>query len=401
MPVTPVPVAPVPVTRPAATHADDCRGEPRFARQPASNPYGMNVNALAYQPGDPFPDTAYATAATMLRAAGTGWVRVDVDWSTIGADPASRTSDAAFRWSRLDQTVSRARCRGLNVLGVLEYTPAWAVTRPVADGGRRQTDLPDDLRDWARFVRAAVERYPDVRAWAVWNEPNVAVFFNGRRGAIGPNAEGEDALIADYAGLVAAAAPWIRRPADGRGARLLVAPEAARGGAERWVRGLLQTQRQGANVDVVSMHHYSDAADIARTVRALPEASGVRPWAWPVWLTEAGPVGCLDRANARAAGENVSTPSYCAGYRRARIQADSQAAHLRTLMTAMTSGRTGSPWAKTFYWHGFLDVYDSTSTPMRGDDRGIVRGLQRGAARASAALGALRALSPAPAAAPR
>ena len=371
----------------------DCRGEPQFPPQPASSPYGMNVNALAYQPGDPIADATYAQAATLLRQAGTAWVRIEAGWTVIGEDPASRTSDAAFHWSRLDQTVNRALCRGFNVVGVLSYTPAWAVTRTVADGGRRYTDLPDDLRDWTRFVRATVERYPDVRAWAIWNEPNTSAFFNGRRGATGPHPESEAELVADYATLVAAAAPPIRQPTDGRGPRQLIAPEVGRDGAERWIRGLLLTQHQGTNVDVVSVHDYGDAADIARAVDELAAVTGVRPWTWPVWLTEAGTTGCIDEVNALAAGQPAGIPPYCVGWHHTRIHPDSQAAHLRALMTATTASPAAAHWAKTFYWHGFLEMYDSTSRPIRGDERGIVQGLQRGAVHGTRALDALRALA--------
>jgi hypothetical protein len=42
-------------------------------------------------------------------------------------------------------------------------------------------DLPVEATGnvWARFVRATVARYPDVRYWELWNEPDLAIYWGG------------------------------------------------------------------------------------------------------------------------------------------------------------------------------------------------------------------------------
>jgi hypothetical protein len=104
-----------------------------------------------------------------IRTTGAQWVRFDFAWSLVqGAGPKS------FNWYSLDRAVKAARSRGLKVLGILTYTPSWA--RPK---GATDKHYPLNTAAFGSFVRAAVLRYSPqgVRTWEIWNEPNIAAFW--------------------------------------------------------------------------------------------------------------------------------------------------------------------------------------------------------------------------------
>jgi hypothetical protein len=99
---------------------------------------------------------------------GAQWVRFDFTWSSIEPE------QGVYDWWRHDAVVAAAGERGLTLLGVLAYTPAWA--RPE---GTTNKHPPNDLADYASFVRETVARYAPmgVRHWEIWNEPNLWRFW--------------------------------------------------------------------------------------------------------------------------------------------------------------------------------------------------------------------------------
>ena len=128
----------------------------------AASPYGVNAHAPQGQD--------LARLFDQLQAAGIGWVRIDFEWTAI------EPQQDAFRWQIYDAIVAGAEMRGLQVLGILAYTPAWAT-----DGAPR-TGVPRQTADWEDLCFRAAARYRGrVRAWEMWNEPNLDHFFAGSR----------------------------------------------------------------------------------------------------------------------------------------------------------------------------------------------------------------------------
>jgi hypothetical protein len=108
----------------------------------------------------------------VTRAASLGWVRIDVNW--FSAEPAQGTYD----WALLDQVVDGAISRGLSVLAVLAYTPAWASTGDTKGDGN-DNDVPQ-TGTYAAFVTAAVNHFSGrVTHYELWNEPNLGQFWEG------------------------------------------------------------------------------------------------------------------------------------------------------------------------------------------------------------------------------
>jgi hypothetical protein len=96
--------------------------------------------------------------------------QVDLNWAQTAparpADPRSAT-DPAYQWpAQLDQAVSQARRYGIAICLLVQGTPAWA------NGGRSSAWAPDRPSDYADFLTAAAHRYPSVRRWMIWGEPN-------------------------------------------------------------------------------------------------------------------------------------------------------------------------------------------------------------------------------------
>ncbi len=100
-----------------------------------------------------------------IAATGARWVRFDMTWSVIQPD-----GPTSFDWGATDRAVAAARSHGLHVLATLAYTPKWAR----APGTKTDKYPPVDPADFARFARAAVQRYAPlgVHHYEVWNEPN-------------------------------------------------------------------------------------------------------------------------------------------------------------------------------------------------------------------------------------
>lgn len=82
-----------------------------------------------------------------------------------------------FHWQAADQVVAGAEYYDLELVIRLDQHPAWA----------SRVDLslnapPDNLEDYRDFVERVVKRYKGrVRAYIIWNEPNLAIEWGGRR----------------------------------------------------------------------------------------------------------------------------------------------------------------------------------------------------------------------------
>jgi hypothetical protein len=116
-----------------------------------------------------------------LGDAGAGTLRVNFAWVAVQSGP-----DAPYDWSHYDPLVRRAAENGVRVLATVYSTPVWAAPTP------EDPPLGRALEGFARFTRAAVERYgddgtfwaqhPDVPKlpivdWGLWNEPNSPLFW--------------------------------------------------------------------------------------------------------------------------------------------------------------------------------------------------------------------------------
>ncbi|MDP4020900.1 MAG: beta-xylosidase [Candidatus Adlerbacteria bacterium] len=108
-----------------------------------------------------------------LAALGVGWVRFDIDWSEV--QPTDREH---FNWRNIDRIVIAAEARNIRLVATLGYAPRWAWP----EGCFSSKCAPNEPSDFARFVKTAVARYAPkgVHYWEIWNEPNLAKFWQPR-----------------------------------------------------------------------------------------------------------------------------------------------------------------------------------------------------------------------------
>ena len=117
--------------------------------------YGLQDDAwLAYGPGTVPERTA------KLQRLGIGIVRVTVRWDAVASAPDT------FDWERPDEVLNALHDAGIDVVVTLYGTPGWA------NGSRSPNVPPSSAADFAAFASAVASRYPFVRRWTIWNEPN-------------------------------------------------------------------------------------------------------------------------------------------------------------------------------------------------------------------------------------
>lgn len=175
---TPSPVAvasPAPTTAPSPAPVNSFSGQDMFGFAVGGSIQNLDAATLARD-------------LDALQAAGSKWVRLDINWSSIQAG-----GPASYDWAPTDRVVDAVTARGMKVLGVFLYTPAWA--RPAGTNG---TYAPQPAT-FAKFASEAATRYSalGVHHYEVWNEPNIPNFWT-------------DPDVAAYTEMLKAAYPAIK-----------------------------------------------------------------------------------------------------------------------------------------------------------------------------------------------
>jgi hypothetical protein len=97
----------------------------------------------------------------VLDGLGVDVVRFTLRWNEI--EPTQGT----FRWRPYDRVLHGLQTRGIQPVVTLVGTPGWA------NGGRPPRFAPKWGKEFSAFAAAAARRYPFVRYWTIWNEPNL------------------------------------------------------------------------------------------------------------------------------------------------------------------------------------------------------------------------------------
>ena len=117
--------------------------------------YGLQDDAwLVYGPG-----TLDERIAELDRI-GVELVRFTVNWHEVEKVRGKRS------WGSADAVLEGLREHGIAPVVTLYGAPRWA------NGGRAPSWAPTSGSTFAAFASAAAKRYPWVKQWLVWNEPN-------------------------------------------------------------------------------------------------------------------------------------------------------------------------------------------------------------------------------------
>jgi len=231
--------------------------------------FGVNVNG-------PLDDPAFdldAEAASMRGSGVSSW-RVEFSWDLLEPEPGRHD------WSAADRKVLAAARTGIDVLGLAVRAPAWA------NGDLDPFVPPRDPATYGAFLTALVARYGPagslwaqhpgvprrpVRAWEIWNEPNLPIYFRAQP------------FVRPYARLLRAASAAVRR-ADPRATVVLAGMANF---SWRDLDRLLRAER-GLDFDAAAVHPFtgrpSGMIEIVRRNRATLARRG--HGRTPVWLTE-------------------------------------------------------------------------------------------------------------------
>jgi hypothetical protein len=106
---------------------------------------------------------------------GIGIYQTQIHWNQVApTKPANPTdpNDPAYKWpGGLTETIAEAAQNGMQVQLMIISTPTWA------NGGQPIRFAPDNPADYGDFATAVSKKYPSVRLFMIWGEPNRAPNF--------------------------------------------------------------------------------------------------------------------------------------------------------------------------------------------------------------------------------
>ena len=280
---------------PQVRPADDGRGRPALAPLAAS------------ESGPAFGATETFRAGTRGRLMGARWSRLVFWWTSIqpGGPRDWRTRDYLP-----DDLLRREQRAGIQQVGLLINTPAWAAEQPAQapHSAPKGLALPFDHPDnaWGRFARRIATEYRGrIDHWIIWNEPDIT-------------AQDPNARYYTWAGdeqryyLLLKTAYRAIKAANSRATVIFAATTYwtdVTAGRPLYLGRVLgaaaQDPEAGPNgffFDAVALNLYSSPDDVARIAgeyRAVLAGFGLEK---PLWLTEANALPEDDGGQAPAPG---------------------------------------------------------------------------------------------------
>ncbi len=253
--------------------------------------FGVQVHAML----DGVTNEQMIEQLEAIASAGGRMVRTQLGWASF--EEVAKGQWNSDRMAKLDLFVVTAQALSLEIVLVLADTPAWATSAPggtAAEGWEKY--LPTRLADFGEALAYLAGRYAgQVRAWEMWNEPNLDDFLKGApAGTSQPRAAWR---AARYAELVAAAYGLAKAAAPGATFIAGVLSECPVDFLE-----LLYQTGIVAHCDAMSIHPYSHDASptderVADGYQQTSFAAGVplirakmleHNDPRPLWLTEVG-----------------------------------------------------------------------------------------------------------------
>lgn len=137
-----------------------------LAKTNPGNPFGI----LTFLPwNEEWNDYMYKNesdidrALELIKELGVSIIRVDFSWNHIEKEKNN------FDFQRHDYIVSACQKNNIQILGVLGYSPYWA--------GSNWNNPPSDIEALLKYVTTTIKRYPDVKYWEFWNEPDHYIYW--------------------------------------------------------------------------------------------------------------------------------------------------------------------------------------------------------------------------------
>lgn len=201
-------------------------------------------------------------------ATGVNWTRVAVSWNAI------ESHEGSYYWTGTDNTLNALVQGGLQPVVYIAGNPAWASPAYANGCGPIYTAKLDSFKE---FITALVTQYPQIKVWALYNEPDYA--GNGTIspcfGGTGKDTNGNPYYV-DYANMLAAAKQAIQAADTGANPK----PKLAVGAFayDNFVKGATTCPPKyfgGCNdPSSVGGFDYSFPANLFKYIKANPVTSG-------------------------------------------------------------------------------------------------------------------------------
>lgn len=237
-------------------------------------------SAQLVPPGQPIPASLFGMHIHRIGTA-TPWPVVPIAgwrlWDAHVAWPDLEPRKGMWRFDNLDKYLAAAEEHHVEVLLPLGLSPRWASARPDERSvyGPGFAAEPNDLEDWRAYVTAVVKHCgARVRAYEIWNEPNLKPFWSG----------GTDQLV-----ILTREAFQIIRSINPQA--IIVSPSATASYGTKWLAEFL-SKGGGQYVDVIGYHVYVNPdppeamLPIIQRIKQIMADNGVGDR--PLWNTEVG-----------------------------------------------------------------------------------------------------------------
>lgn len=225
--------------------------------------------------------SSYLTPAVNYKTVRSWDNEQNISWS------ANNPSEGAYRWTNLDAWV--AANSGKDMIYTFGVTPQWASlypNNPTAGANHPEgCAAPASLNYWDKYLTAVATRYPQIKYWEVWNEPND---FRAWCGAT----SGSHGSISTLAVMSRHASSIIKAINP---AALILAPATNSwypGGAENGAIWMSTFLADGGVFDIFAFHGYirnpgmaEDEGLIIASIQSVMAEAGI---SMPIWDTEAG-----------------------------------------------------------------------------------------------------------------
>lgn len=146
--------SPLPTPTPQVT-SSDCHDSPNYG-----NHSFIHLH-YSYQTKKYLYEVAKRTCKTLTR----------FDFPMTFIEP----ENGKFNWTKIDENVNLAKENGLDIVGTIGYSASWITSNNKSNGPIAE----DKYDEFATFVKEVVKRYPQVKYWEIWNEPDLQGFLAG------------------------------------------------------------------------------------------------------------------------------------------------------------------------------------------------------------------------------
>jgi hypothetical protein len=166
---------PAPVTPTGKGDSEARPGKRRSCRSLTGlAPLSAEQSASGYQPAFGLNEDwlYHPEGFSQLPELGASTSRVNLRW-----DYVQPVEGASLDWTAYDAIVGGMRAVGVRPMLTIEGSPCWARRGTPCVRDSHRPPNAGHMRDFARFVGAAVRRYPDTIGVEVWNEPNLSEYW--------------------------------------------------------------------------------------------------------------------------------------------------------------------------------------------------------------------------------